>query len=482
MAEYGLTPEGPNIKRLDVILDEMHGRLTEKWGVNTRQNPQSFLNDLLTSVADKLAELWEFGEQVYYSQYPMSAEGSSLDDALQFAGITRELPMKSYYKILCTGLDGTVIPVGTIISTDTNPPTNLVNEVEGLITRAAFNRVVIVYATQSNAPVSVVINGTIYTAATLEELADVISASDDMTAAYADGKLTIAANDETSSNTLVLPETLTTETVGSIVEFPTEEYGDILLPNGVVNKITRAVTGLQEVVNVGPYVAGRGTESDADFRKSHIDKIFSQSSRMIESVRSAILQNVSGVKSCAVYENDTNETDAYGRPPHSIEVVVDGGDKDRIAEQIFDTKAGGISTCCTDDDNGVEVTVKGDYGEDIVIRFNRPQPVYVWFQVGVTFSQRTNAPTNYVELIKETLLNCMDGVEAGESVVPQKFTEELYNTVPGIDYFDIRLFSSTDPNATPPATPQEYDERSVDITPRQRAYTAANMIGVFING
>ena len=40
MAEYGLTPKGPNIKRLDVILDEMHGALSQKLGVNTRQNPR----------------------------------------------------------------------------------------------------------------------------------------------------------------------------------------------------------------------------------------------------------------------------------------------------------------------------------------------------------------------------------------------------------------------------------------------------------
>lgn len=70
MADYGLTPQGPNIKRLDVILEEMHSGLSEKWGVNTRQNPESLLNHLLTNVADAIADLWEFGEAVYFSQYP----------------------------------------------------------------------------------------------------------------------------------------------------------------------------------------------------------------------------------------------------------------------------------------------------------------------------------------------------------------------------------------------------------------------------
>ena len=82
MADYGLTPQGPNIKRLDVILEEMHSGLSEKWGVNTRQNPESLLNHLLTNVADAIADLWEFGEAVYFSQYPATAEGRSLDNVL----------------------------------------------------------------------------------------------------------------------------------------------------------------------------------------------------------------------------------------------------------------------------------------------------------------------------------------------------------------------------------------------------------------
>lgn len=44
MSNYGLTNYGVNIKRLDTILDEMHTDLTEKWGINTQQNPNSLLN------------------------------------------------------------------------------------------------------------------------------------------------------------------------------------------------------------------------------------------------------------------------------------------------------------------------------------------------------------------------------------------------------------------------------------------------------
>ena len=77
MAKYGLTPQGPNPKRLDVILEDMHSKMTDRLGVNTRQNPQSLLNHILTNVADEIAELWEFGVDVYHSQYTSSATGVS---------------------------------------------------------------------------------------------------------------------------------------------------------------------------------------------------------------------------------------------------------------------------------------------------------------------------------------------------------------------------------------------------------------------
>ena len=121
MADYGLTQQGINIKRLDTILEEMHTELSEKWNINTQQNQNSLLNVLLTNIADMIAELWELGQDVYYSQYPTSAEGMFLDNVGQFIGISRETDVPSYYRILCVGTEGTVIPTSTMIASTTNP-------------------------------------------------------------------------------------------------------------------------------------------------------------------------------------------------------------------------------------------------------------------------------------------------------------------------------------------------------------------------
>ena len=272
---------------------------------------------------------------------------------------------------------------------------------------------------------------------------------------------------------LVLSENLTTDTVTSIITFGTAETGDVLLPDGVITNIVKADAGLLSVVNRCSYIAGRQEETDAELRQSYADKIFNRSSMMLESIKSAILQNVQGVTSVAPYENPSHEWDEYGRPPHSIEIVVDGGDSTEIAKQILEKKAGGINTF-----GDVEVVLPGAYDEDITIRFNRPTVIYTWFHLGITLHRNEAIPPNYVDLLREVVLENMNALNAGEDVVPQEFVSELYKACSGISYIDVKLFATSDSGQEP----TEYPDRSVYITARQRAYTSEDMIEVEIDG
>ena len=485
MPDYGLTPQGPNIKRLDVILDDMHTSLSEKWGVNTRQNPESLINHLLTNIADALAELWEFGEKVYYSQYPASAEGQSLDSAAQYGGSTREQAAKSYYPIHCKGTDGTILTAGTTIASATNPVTLLsLAEPKTISLNACNGAEIKVQTFTPNASYTVSINGVLFTAAAtgsmtdlLNALATAINAGDGFAASVDTETMLLTVMDEkpaNNSNNILLSENLTTETVTSVFNFGTEETGDIYLPDGVITSVVRADAGLAGVTNRCGYIPGRKQETDTEFRQSYADKIFNRSSMMLESIRSAILNNVQGAKSVAAYENNTNET-VNSRPPHSIEIVVEGGDDTEIAKQIFEKKAAGIQTYGSE-----EITIPGDYDEDIVIRFNRPQNVYVWFAVSITALPGSTLPSNYASLLTDVLLEKMDGLDAGDEVIPQTFMSDLYRVCPGIAYIDIALASTTDPEEIPGT--EDYTERIVTITARQRAVTNDTMIGVTISG
>ena len=483
MPDYGLTPKGPNIKRLDAILDEMHSSLSEKLGVNTRQNPQSLLNHLLTNIADQIAELWELGLDIYYSQYPSSAEGISLDNAAQYGGSVRETAAKSYYPIHCTGVDGTRLSAGTLISSTTNPTTQLVISEAKEISRNAFNKVSIKIAYLGSDDVyTVAINGAVFSysaysvdvSTILHGLAKVIT-DNDFYVTVDEGRevLSIESKDLTSTNVLILSDNLTTETVTTILTFGTVETGDILLPEGVITNIVKSDAGLLGVVNICGYIAGREKETDTEFRQSYIDKIFNRSSRMLESIRSAILMNCQGVESVAPYENPSHEWDEFGRPPHSIEIVVDGGDSREIAQQILERKAGGINTF-----GDTTIVLSGAYDEDIPVSFSRPTTIYTWFHIGITLSKTEAVPPNYADLLREVVLENMDRLNAGEDVIPQRFMSQLYRACSGISYVDICIYTTSDASVSPDG----YPYRSAVITARQRAHTSKDMIEVEING
>ena len=488
MAKYGLTAKGPNIKRLDTIMDEFHADLSEGWNVNTRLNPNSFLNVQMTAIADKIAELWELGKDIYDAKYPWSAEGANLDNAVQYGGIAREGPQATIYPMHTECIDGTVLPIDTRIRSDTNPSVGFATRTQEVVSRSAFNRAgVRVAALQVGAIYTVALNATVYSYTStqpdpeiplteLDVLNGLVRAIDniDFTVSVVDGLLMVNSIDPQRRHNMILSANLTTESVTTIVHFFSEEDGEIALPNGTITEIVTGTPGLISVTNLIPYIAGRLRETDVELRQSYADKIFHRSNRMLESIKSAILLNVQGVNAIAVFQNDTNLVDAYGRWPHSVEIVVDGGSDYEIALQIRDRKAGGIQSF-----GDVEVIVPGVQNEPMVERFNRPQYVFVWYRILLTLNPAEILPSNYAEAIVTLVVDAMRGVAPGESIVPQRLIDGgIYGKVPGIAFIDTRTFASVDSTEIPGG----YQSGAVAITPRQRAVTEASRIEVVIVG
>lgn len=488
MPEYGITETGLRIKRFDTILSEINAFQTEGFGVQVGANTRSFLNTLNTSVADKIAELWELGADIYHNLSPMSAEGAALDNAVQFGGNSREKARSTYYPIHCECTEGITLDEETLIESDTNPAIKFLSAEERTISRSSFNKAKVkVVSTQPGEAYTVALNGTLYSytckvqdgaEAILGGLRDLILADEaEAFTASVDSEnvlLVIEAADVESENSMLLTDNLTTESVTAIISFASEEPGEVSLPNGAITKIVTAPTGFLSCTNLCGYVAGRLLETDVELRQSYVDKIFSRSSRMTDSIRSAILANCAGVTAAQVYENRTNETDSEGRPPHSVEAVVDGGSNSDIAEQILATVSAGITTY-----GSVSVDVPGEDDDMIEVCFNRPTYIYCWFKVTLTISKASLVPANYAELVETAIVDAMSQVENGEDVVPQQqFLPAIYEQVPGISYIDVSIYTTT---SVSEGQPSSYPLRSVEITNRQRAMTSSTRIEVALD-
>lgn len=110
---YGLTPQGFNKKRLaDITAEEENALIAEFGDINVQ--PQSVFGQFIGVMAKAFADIWEEMEDVYYSQYPNTAEGVALDFVVALNGITR-LPAERTFVIgVATGFESTLITAGSL--------------------------------------------------------------------------------------------------------------------------------------------------------------------------------------------------------------------------------------------------------------------------------------------------------------------------------------------------------------------------------
>lgn len=472
MPSYGVTDKGFVLKRLDTIIEEVHGELTEGFGFDTRLQDSSFLNVLVTSFCGQIADLWETAQDSYYAKYPATATGLSLDHAVQFGGITRVAKRRSCYPLHCTGDDGTVVEKETIVATATKPEIQLYSAQEFTITREEFNQVLIKIATtEADSVYSVTINGDQYSFSSNSKDETVIFKGIKNAIVNVDYQIEVKITEDGAvlsicdtemyrKNMLLLSDNLTTQSVTVIANFYTMDYGKITIPKGIVTKMVNNVPGFNSVTNVLEPLYGRDNETDIELRQSYAAKSALRSNTMIDSIVAELTSNVANIETASGYENDTDYTDKYGRPPHSVEIVVEGGDKSDIASAILKKKAGGIQTY-----GNICINVPGKYGDLIPVRFNRPEYMYVWLKA-ILIGNKDEIPVAYATIVQTSVMEQTKNMVAGDSLLTQILYEGIYNTVAGLKYIDIYVASSNNKSYVP--APDDYKKDNIMVTQRQK--------------
>jgi len=480
MPDYGVTEKGFVIKRMDVITEEVNAALTEGFGIDTALSENSFLEVLVTTFCGQIADLWETAQDSYYAKFPATAMGVNLDNAVQFGGIRRSPNKQTCYPLHCTGDDGTLVREMACVATDTKPEIKLVAANDFYITRESFNIAKVKIAVSQIGIYTITINGEQYSYSSkdgkeesiLHGLAAAIN-----NAEYEISRInnTIEIKDSvlTRNNVLMLSDNLTTESVTTIANFFTEDYGKITLPNGIVSKIVNNVVGFEEVTNLLEPTYGRVEETDIELRHSYLAKSALRSTTMVESIIAELLNSVPNVETVSGYENDTDVTDIRGLPPHSIEIVVEGGSNEKIAEVILKKKAGGIQTY-----GAVTVNVPGKYGESIPIHFNRPEFLYTWMKVNL-YGNTAEIPQNYAALTVASIIEDGENLVAGKHLLIQLLHEGIYSSVAGVTYVDISIAYSSDRSYIP--VDSDYNKENIIVTARQKVMIDKNRIEVMCN-
>lgn len=243
------------------------------------------------------------------------------------------------------------------------------------------------------------------------------------------------------------------------------------VPANTITKITTPTAGVLSVTNAEPTTGGQDTEMDEQLRKRALKQGAKDGLPTGDGIRATILKDVPEVRAAIVVENEGDVPDADGRPPHSIEAIVLGGQPEDIAKAIMRAKAAGIRAY-----GSTVVVVQDASGNDQTIGFSYAEQVDIWVKVDIQTSSLY--PVNGGALIQQKIVeyiggqdasgNFHDGLGMGERVVHSHLVALAKLTAPGV--VDATVSVST--NGV------NYVEENVVIDRRKVAQTALGKVVV----
>ena len=223
---------------------------------------------------------------------------------------------------------------------------------------------------------------------------------------------------DVNGNQWVLPALINLDSAGTATVTATAQAeGNVSALADQVNIIQTPTFGWTAVNNEFAATPGRNLETDPELRARQAVSVSNPSQSVTTGILSGVLA-VSNVIAAQIYENDTNAamtvvngvSNPGGYPPHSITVVVEGGDNGAIGGAIANRKPPG---CYTNGD--ISVNVIDAYGVITPIRFYRPTPVEIDVTITVT------ALAGYTDAVKAAgraaILAYINGLVGGQSVV-----------------------------------------------------------------
>lgn len=463
--DYGVLPSGFSRMRLPEIRQSIIDSLQAKTQLIFETRPDSITGQFIDVFAEREAAVWELAQAVYHAMYPISAYGVNLDHSVAFAGVVRLFALQSLVWVNLYGVQGTVVPAGSVIRSETNREDfqtmedrtidgNAAGDITFSVDTAVTAAVYTISVTHSG-------EGTVtatYTAIAGDSIVDIAGhlAPLLLTATY------VSVQDANHVHVYridglnfqgVHSANISFFEIGSTVMARAVNYGLMEIPIGSITQIVSTLDGWDRVNNVTPGQSGRETETDDQLRLRYAYGVYRLGAGTIRSIQANLEQNILGLISVMVYENNLDIADPDGRPSHSIEVVAYGGDPQSVAEEIFRVKPAGISTF-----GSVSLSVSDSNGYTHVIKFNRPAPIYIWMNLTITKYSEETFPSNGDELIKQIVVDTGNTFGVGKDIIHQRFMGPIYSQIAGIG--NIAITSAVSASST--------------VAPAGGSYTSAN--------
>ncbi len=222
------------------------------------------------------------------------------------------------------------------------------------------------------------------------------------------------------------------------------------LEKGRIKSLLGSVGNKVEVTNQEAILGGQDIERDYELRQRYYESVSKSGGANLKSIVAAVQQNT-GAKKVVGLENDKDEIDKETNlPPHSIEIIVSGGDSKEIAETIYKKKSAGVRTC------GFIETISGskvvlEPAEPIIIdgnevRFTRATSSELLIAITLDVD-KDKFFSDYEKVIKKNLQNYINSIEMGGIINANQMSAQLYIGTEGILKSDLKFgFGKADNN------------------------------------
>lgn len=402
---YGLTTTGLVIKTLLVIRAEIDAAVRAGIGSSLPLGDRTLLGQSDAILADRENSVWQLIEALYSCLDPDKATGAALDAICLLSGTLRPGAAFSTDSVLLTGSNGTVVPSGSIASTtSTGQQFQTLND-------------------STLATVTTWVSGTyaVGDLVTESDSVDFFTATD--VVFYCSSAVTGATRPDADPSHWIL---VGKGTAAVAVDTISLQTGPIQATAGDLTTIVTGIGGWLSVYNVFDAVLGRNIATDEELRLLREAEIAAPGTSPLDAIRADILA-LTGVTTCTVFENVTDTTDGAGVPPHAIEVLVQGGDDQTIANQIFASVAAGINTYTSDT---TSKTVVDSQGTDHTINFSRPTPHAINVAVTLTYDVNVYPADGDME-IATAIANAGNAKLPGTDAVSSAIVAACFS-VPGV--------------------------------------------------
>lgn len=448
----GLTDRGFETKSFDEIRTELEDSFRTIFGQDINLDSTSLLAQTIGIFTKHLYDLWQTNSDVYQSRFPNSAQGINLDHLVSVAGLERKQEFRSSGVVYLSGAEGTIVPSRTILSTSNG------EEVETLDTATIAKGSKPVLRIKKE-------QGNLTDHFILQISQDFLTLYTEEVGRSATIPYSSSANAVIAEIDNLFQETGTVDSVvvnqdGFTVNFSRERFLPILqainadieiitagLADGVsvgaaavlpgpkvikafeINSITNPPDGLALAFNFEDFIVGRLEETDQELRTRWLNRVegaLISSGTALENT----ISNIVGVNQVIVSESKGQ-----------IEIIVSGGDEQKIANAIFSAKPVGIDLI-----GDIRIIVFDNNENPKPIFFSRPDLKNIFVKVRITRNADLDPDTE--SQVRGALSLFADRFSLGGILRPSPDLIWALKGIRGIDQLEITAAETSDGNFT----------------------------------